>query len=145
MKKRMINGYEYGITSCGKVWSFLNNKFLKTSVNNSGYEVVNIGNHSYLIHRLVAEAYISNPEGFKDVDHIDGDKKHNYVRNLQWISHKNNIKKTHDIKVKCVETNTTYSSFVEAGNAIGKHPSGISACIRGKQKTCGGFHWEVIE
>ena len=142
MKK--INGLEdYAITSCGRVWSYITNKFLKTSINNKGYEVVNIGNHPYLIHRLVAEAYIPNPDGYSDVDHIDDVRTHNYIGNLRWVSHEKNIQKAHNIKVRCVETGEIFPSFVDAAKFVNKHKSGISACIRGKQKTCGGYHWEV--
>ena len=42
------------------------------------------------IHRLVAEAFIPNPLGLRDVDHIDGNKSNNRVENLRWVSHKEN-------------------------------------------------------
>lgn len=43
------------------------------------------------IHRLVAEAFIPNPLGLRDVDHIDGNRSNNRVENLRWVSHKENI------------------------------------------------------
>ena len=42
------------------------------------------------IHRLVAEAFIPNPLGLRDVDHIDGDKTNNRIENLRWVSHREN-------------------------------------------------------
>ena len=45
---------------------------------------------TWFIHRLVAEAFIPNPLGLRDVDHIDGNKSNNRVENLRWVSHKEN-------------------------------------------------------
>lgn len=72
---------EYGITSCGKVWSYKTSKFLKTSYDKDGYERITLVNsngirNSYLIHRLVAQAYIPNKLNLSDVNHIDRIKKH---------------------------------------------------------------------
>ena len=47
-------------------------------------------------------------------------------------------------KVRCIETNIIYSSIGEAANAINKDVSGIGKCCNGKQKTCGGYHWEFV-
>ena len=56
-----------------------------------GYPVVFIPyRKDCLIHRLVAEAFIPNPLGLKDVDHIDGNKSNSRVENLRWVSHKEN-------------------------------------------------------
>lgn len=141
-----IKGYErlYGITSCGKVWSFMSNKFLEFCPHPGGYKAVSLCGNKQLVHRLVAEAYIPNPNNFDTVDHIDGIKTHNYIKNLQWMSRGDNTKKAHDKKVMCVETGEIFDSFIAAAKSINRDKSGISACIRGKQKTCGGYHWKVV-
>ena len=57
----------------------------------SGYPSVTIPyREDCSIHRLVAEAFIPNPLGLRDVDHIDGNKSNNRVENLRWVSHKEN-------------------------------------------------------
>lgn len=140
-----IKGYEglYGITSCGKVWSFISNKFLEFCPHPCGYQAVSLCGEKQLVHRLVAEAYIPNPDNLDTVDHIDGVKTHNYINNLQWMSRGNNTRKEHNKKVICVETGEVFENFIAAAKSINRDKSGISACIRGKQKTCGGYHWEV--
>lgn len=85
---RDIPGYEglYAITSCGKVWSHRNKKFLKPDINGRGYHRVVLSKNGetkrFLVHRLVAEAYIPNPNNYDTVDHIDGCPAHNYIKNL---------------------------------------------------------------
>lgn len=48
-------------------------------------------------------------------------------------------------KVRCVETGTIFDSVSEAAAFVGKYISGVIACCKGKQKTCGGYHWEYVK
>lgn len=71
------------------------NKILPQGISNCGYFMVTLfaNNKRYLktVHRLVANAFIDNPNNLSDVDHIDNNKLNNNVENLQWLSHKDNI------------------------------------------------------
>ena len=69
----------------------------------SGYLQVNLGRirNTALVHRLVAKAFISNPLGLRDVDHIDGNKTNNRVENLRWVTHKENCNNP-NTRHKCV-------------------------------------------
>lgn len=84
----------YAITSCGKVWSYRSQKFLKPKIKKNGYLEVDLrknGSHKFcLVHRLVAEAYINNPFNLAEVNHKDEIKAHNWINNLEWVSHKDN-------------------------------------------------------
>lgn len=85
-----INGYK--ISNYGRV---INNKGyeLKNTPDKSGYVVckINLGNGIIRgMHRIVATAFIPNPENLPEVNHIDGDKSNNRVDNLEWVSRKEN-------------------------------------------------------
>ena len=64
---------------------------LKPVKHSVGYLRQNVGGRMRGIHVLVAWAFIDNPEGKPEVDHMDGDKKNNNVENLRWVTHKENI------------------------------------------------------
>lgn len=68
---------------------------LKPKVDRYGYEVVTLSNNckrkSYLVHRLVAMAFIDNPLKKETVNHIDGNKLNNNVENLEWATRKEQI------------------------------------------------------
>ena len=54
-------------------------------------------NYAVRLHRLVALAFVPNPDSLPEVNHIDGDKKNNCITNLEWITGKDNIKKSFEI------------------------------------------------
>lgn len=93
---RDIKGYEglYAITMTGRVWSYKRKKFLKPVADSHNYLQVHLykdnKQKNFLVHRLVAETYIPNPDGKPQVGHIDDDKTNNDWSNLYWTTAKNN-------------------------------------------------------
>ena len=147
-----IKGYEglYGITSCGKVWSYKNEKFLKPGVCTNGYLFVCLCKDgkvkSYRLHRLVAEAYLPNPGNLPDVDHIDNDKTHNYVNNLQWITHKENCRKSNNKPILQFDLDGNFIREWECAADVGKEVNGnICNCLKGKLKSAFGYIWKYKE
>lgn len=151
-----IKGYEglYAITSCGKVWSYKRKRFLNPYKLNNGYLQVGLCKDGirklYSVHRLVAEVYIPNPENKPCVNHIDECKTNNALQNLEWVTHKENNNygshnersaKARRKKVICIETGEIFNSLAEAAKSVNRSIGNICLCLKGKHKTCAGYHW----
>jgi hypothetical protein len=84
----------YGISCDGKVWSHLTKRWLSHKIIGRGYLGVTLYNDyiesGFLLHRLVALAFIPNPKKKPTVNHIDGNKTNNCVLNLEWATYKEN-------------------------------------------------------
>lgn len=77
---------------------------LKEKTNRYGYKFVSISNElcrkNKSIHRLVAEAFIENPNDYKEVNHKDGNKSNNKVNNLEWCSRRDNVLHSYKLGLK---------------------------------------------
>ena len=60
--------------------------------NGDGYISVNLNKVKYFKHKIVAEQFIPNPEGFREVDHINRDRGDYHIKNLRWVSRRENMK-----------------------------------------------------
>lgn len=84
----------YKVSNTGKVWSIRNNRLLKTKKNNRDYIQVNLSKDgvqkTHLLHRVVAIAFIENPNCYPQVNHKDENKNNNCVDNLEWCTNKYN-------------------------------------------------------
>ena len=111
-----------------------------------------------LIHRLVAEAFIPNPDNLPEVNHKDENKLNNAVSNLEWISQIGNLRygtrfeRIGKAKSKAVRASNAegvlvgeYASINEAAEKTGLAPINISRCCRGIYKRSGGYTWQYIE
>ena len=110
---KAIEGYEglYEVSNTGKVrsldrrifaklgsktWKFvdIHGTIVKQSPNRDGYLRVMLSKKNksidYFVHRLVAAAFVDNPNGYSEVNHKDEDKSNNYMTNLEWCSRRYN-------------------------------------------------------
>lgn len=176
-----IEGYEglYEVSNLGNVRSLGNGKtwkeprIRKTNICNNGYHSVSLYKNGkekrFLVHRLVAESFILNPDNLPQVNHKDEDKTNNCADNLEWCSAEYNINYgTHNERMvehlyipmlgkfgKLHPNSKPIYQFSLEGNLIkmfestreverelGYRNSNISACARGKSKTAYGYIWK---
>lgn len=153
---KFIDGYPHlVISSKGRVISLLHNKEIKAFVSNRGYPRIALckdRKQKFVhVHRLVAEAFIPNPENLTDVDHIDGNKLNNNVENLQWINRAGNIRKAGDARNKgakpiiCIESGKIYKSITEASRELKIPVAIISAIAKGEYAAYHGLHFKYFK
>ena len=144
-----IKGYEgiYGITSCGKVWSYKSKRFLTPMAYDNGYLYVNLykdgKRKNCYVHRLVAEAYIPNPDNLPQIDHIDNNKNHNYLNNLKWITCRDNVRKGRNKPILQYDLDGNFIREWDCANDVGKEvQSNIVACLKGRLKSAYSYIWK---
>ena len=158
----------YQVSNLGRVKSLGNDKtrkekILKPKINNNGYLKVGLYKNGkvkiFLVHRLVATAFIPNPDNLPVVNHRDENPSNNSVENLEWCTAKYNInygtrnervsekhtgaKNPRARKVICLETKQIFGCAKDAEQWCGK--IGVGRCCRGITRTCGGCHWQFLE
>ena len=167
-----IVGYEqlYQISNFGTVKSLSNNKIKKEKIlkqvkTTNGYLFVNLCKNGkrkfYQIHRLVAQAFLPNPENKPCIDHINTNKTDNRVCNLRWVTAKENMNnplsidklknklgiKHHNSKPVLQLTLTgelikKWNSIRDVERELGINQSNISKCCKGDVKSAGKFKWQ---
>ena len=150
----------YFIREDGKLFT-INGREMSDRPNNRGYVQNGLstenGRKPFRRHRLVALAFIPNPENKLEVNHIDEDKLNNHLENLEWCTRSENmnhgtiqerIAKSLSKAVigTCIKTGKQieFPSMSEAGRQ-GFRYQNISACCNGKQKTSQGYIWKFKE
>lgn len=135
-----IKGYEglYEISNLGQVRSiprkgtFKYKHILKTKKNKSGYLMVHLFKNgkgkAFTVHRLVAKTFLEKSLNKQDVNHIDGNKENNYVSNLEWMTHKENMK--HARKNNLIEIS---DNVINQGRKIGRKYGKLNGKKRAKK------------
>lgn len=112
---------------------------------------------NHYLHRVLAIAFIPNPNNYPCINHIDGNKQNNNLNNLEWCSFSHNNKEAHKLKLNRGTAKTTLQ-FDKQGNFIKEWFStrqaekqlniangNVSACCIGNKKSAGGYIWKYKE
>lgn len=141
---------------------------LKPKIHRLGYLCVYLSNYGdkryskHYIHRLVAEAFVPNPENKPEVNHINGIKSCNYAINLEWCTRQENMEHARNTglinedtykrtaesnmrKVYCYELKHIFNSIDEAASSLNLFKSSISLCCQGKSNHAGSYHFCYID
>lgn len=152
---------EYGATKDGKIWSLKTNKFLTPKISDNNSEIVTLttsnGKKYCSVHRLILLAWnpVENWEKLQ-VNHKDENRRNNNLENLEWCTSEYNInygtrnKRVSNKlkkKIRCIETGEIFDSINDAAKTLNQKSArtNLSSCLHGRQKTCGGYHWEFVE
>ena len=182
-----IEGYEgiYQVSNLGRVRSLtrkvdckggqrtIKGKILKPIISFNSYLSVDLRQHqkhkTALIHRLVAQAFIPNPNDFPIVNHIDNNPQNNCANNLEWCTQSYNVKYSyiygnakptlgcfkkgnipHNLR-KIVQYDKNHNfirihnSIRLAAKSVGRTDGAIQNCLAGKTKTSGGYIWKYAD
>lgn len=174
---RDVVGYEgyYQVSNLGRVRSvdrwvdvtekgttyrrFYPGRILAQGKHRGGYVFANLSvnqkRKERTIHRMVAEAFLSNPNNCGFVNHKDGDKKNNCVENLEWCTEQENMRhylyvlggiaKRASRPVVCIETGDVFRSIAEAAKFANVSRASISHVLGGLTHTSGGYTWRYAE
>lgn len=144
--------------NAGSIW--YNGHILKPNKNRNGEVYYSLSKNgdmkSFTVHRLVAKAFIPNPYGLPQINHIDGDRENNMVSNLEWCTASYNSLHKYRVlghrsnggvarKKIVLDDGTVYASMAEAARGLGVCVSSVRNCIRKGQKyTCCGHHMKEV-
>lgn len=152
---------DYLITESGQVYSVIRRIFLSPQMK-KGYQSVTLAINGkqkpIYVHRLVALAYVPNPNNLPIPNHKDGNKLNNHYTNFEWVTNPKNVQHAFDTglnkgrcrpvyqkDIKTGEIIATFNSITEAGKMTGISQGLISQACRLENGTSNGYIWEYVD
>lgn len=167
--RKISDNPNYLVSNTGRIRRIGKNKDKSVQIKDGYFNthLYNDGARSHVrVHRAVAEAFIPNPDNKPEVNHIDGNKTNNNASNLEWVTKKENCRHAWDnglVKPSCgmrgkknpnggrkgkpfriIETGEVFNTLKECEEAIGGNNRHINDCLKGRQRTHRGYHYEYI-
>lgn len=147
----------YEVSDHGRIRNKTNGHILRQTIGATGYPKVMLAygkRKTINVHRLVAQAFVPNPNNHNVVNHIDEDKTNNNASNLEWCTTQHNV--THGVGSLARNTKVnqfskdgkfikTWDSMKDAEIALGIKYQQVSGCCRGLSNTAGGYIWEYAD
>lgn len=119
----LTNMPEFSVNAYGRICRTETLREIKTYTNSRGYKIVTLNKKVKRVHRLVAEAFLENPEGKEIVNHKDGNTINNNVENLEWTTASENQQHRHKVlhqstKPRPVEKWTQGNTLVQVYKSV---------------------------
>ena len=158
---RPVLGYEgiYEINRLGEIRRIKSGRILRGYMGRDGYKRVSLTANGqtkpFLLHRLLAVAYIPNPLNYPCINHKDEDKSNNSLDNLEWCTHRYNLNygthnaRANESRKKPISQYSKDGKFIrdwdsvtDLRNETGADITHVSSCCRGKRKSANGYCWQ---
>lgn len=158
---RPVIGYEgiYEVNRLGEIRRIKTGRILKGYQGRDGYQRVSLTTNGitkpFLLHRLIASAFIPNPMNYPCINHKDEDKSNNSLDNLEWCTHRYNLNygthnaRANETRKKPISQYSRNGEFIRNWDSVtdihretGIDMGHITACCRGTRKTAGNYRWK---
>lgn len=170
MWRDVIDNENYIVSNTGRIRRKGTSIDKSLRISKDGYHITHLYHDGIRqckrVHRVVAEAFIDNPQNKSEVNHKNGNKLDNRVENLEWNTSQENVRHAwannlmkpsysmlgkHNpnggrkgIPFKIVETGETFDTMASCAKAIGGSQTRIWDCLHGRQDTYKNFHFQYL-